>query len=357
MEDPVFKEAMQAKGYEIFYEGPAELKKRLARDYVSNARLLEKMGLKKSAVDSPAPAQVVVNFPEKPVTVIVGFPPGGSLDLTAQPLMKAVNKFFPQPMKVVHQPGAAGTKAISDFLKAAPDGYTLNLAAMGLLTLQPHLRKLPYNTADDYTSIINLVNNPVCLAVKSSAPWKNLYEFITDAKANPGKIRVGDLGKGSSLHLATEQLKATAKIDLTPVHFIGAPETVKALLDGTVDALTQHHAVFPKEVEAGRVKILGVFEVQRNPLFPNAPTFREIGYDVVFDSYACMIGPKGMAPSIVKILHDAFRKGMGGPEFLDAMKAQGLALYYQGPEDLKKTLLRDYEKNAKIVKQIGLSAQ
>lgn len=301
--------------------------------------------------------RAIAEYPEKPITVIVGFPPGGSLDLTAQPLVAAVNKFFPQRMTVVHRPGAAGTIGMAELLKAPPDGYTLNLAAMGLLTLQPHLRQLPYNTPDDYTPIINLVNNPVCLAVKSMAPWKNLKEFIDDARANPGKIRVGDLGKGSSLHLATEQLKAAAKIDLTPVHFTGAPETVKALLEGKVDALTQHHAVFPKEVAAGRVRILGVFEVQRNPLFPESPTFREIGYDVTFDSYACMIGPKGIPANIVSILHDAFKKAMGDAVFTEPMKAQGLALFYQSPEDLKKTLRRDYENNAKLVKQIGLSAQ
>jgi len=301
--------------------------------------------------------QVWAQYPEKPITVIVGFPPGGSLDLTAQPLVAAVNKFFPQPMKVVHQPGAAGTKAMGEFLKAPPDGYTLNLGAMGLLTLQPHLRNLPYKTADDYTPIINLVNNPVCLAVKSTAPWKNLREFIAGAKANPGKIRVGDLGKGSSLHLATEQLKVAAQIDLTPTHFTGAPETVKALLEGRVDALTQHHAVFPKEVEAGRVRILGVFERERNPLFPGAPTFREIGYDVVFDSYACMIGPKGMPANIVTILHDAFKKAMADPVFTEPMKAQGLALFYEGPQKLKETLLKDYQNNERVVKAIGLKAE
>jgi tripartite-type tricarboxylate transporter receptor subunit TctC len=260
-------------------------------------------------------------------------------------------------MNVVHRPGAAGTVAMGEFLKALPDGYTLNLAAMGLLTLQPHLRSLPYKTADDYTSIINLVNNPVCLAVKRNAPWKNLREFIADAKANPGKIRVGDLGKGSSLHLATEQLKAAAKIDLVPTHFTGAPETVNALLDGDVDALTQHHAVFPKLVTEGKVRVVGVFERESNPLFPGAPTFREIGYDVVFDSYACMIGPKGMPANIISILHEAFKKAMADPVFTEPMKAQGLELFYQGPDDLRRTLMRDYENNALLVKQIGLKAQ
>jgi len=356
MEDPAFTNTMKAKGFEIFYEGPEDLRKRLRRDYTNNARLLERMKLKKVSTDSPSSAQASSGYPERPVTLIVGFPPGGSLDLTAQPLAAAAKKYLPQPINVVHRPGAAGTIGMAELLKAPPDGYTICMGAMGLLTIQPHLRKLPYKTADDYTPIINLVNNPVCLAVKSDAPWKTLQGFISYAKANPGKIRVGDLGKGSSLHLATEQLKAAAQIDLTPAHFTGAPETVKALLEGKADALTQHHAVFPKEVQAGRVRILGVFEEKRNPLFPDAPTFREIGYDVTFDSYACIIGPKGLPPDVVSVLHEAFKKAMADPAFTEPMKAQGLALFYEGPEDLKKTLMRDYEKNAQVVKRIGLKA-
>ncbi len=298
-------------------------------------------------------------YPIKPITIIVGFPPGGSLDLTAQPLAKAinVNRYLPQPTNVVHIPGAAGTLGMAELLKAEPDGYTLNLSAMGLLTLQPHLRDLPYKTADDYTPIINLVNNPVCLAVRSDAPWKNIKEFIADARANPGKIRVGDLGKGSALHLATEQLKLAANLDLTPSHMSGSPENLEALLTGKVEAVTNHHAVFPAEVEAGRVRILGVFEKERNELFPDAETFMECGYDVTFDSYACLVGPKGLSASVVSTLHDACKKAMTDPIFTEPMKEKGLDLFYQAPQDLKKTLVHDYETNARVVRGIGLTAE
>lgn len=298
-------------------------------------------------------------YPIKPITIIVGFPPGGSLDLTAQPLAKAinVNRYLPQPTNVVHIPGAAGTLGMAELLKAEPDGYTLNLSAMGLLTLQPHLRDLPYKTADDYTPIINLVNNPVCLAVRSDAPWKNIKEFIADARANPGKIRVGDLGKGSALHLATEQLKLAANLDLTPSHMSGSPENLEALLTGKVEAVTNHHAIFPAEVEAGRVRILGVFEKERNELFPDAETFMECGYDVTFDSYACLVGPKGLSASVVSTLHDACKKAMTDPIFTEPMKEKGLDLFYQAPQDLKKTLIHDYETNARVVRGIGLTAE
>jgi len=303
------------------------------------------------------PTQALPGYPEKPITLMVNFPPGGALDDTAQALVVAAKKYLPQPLVVVHRPGASGTVGMAEFLKTKPDGYTLCVGAMGLLTIQPHLRKLPYKTADDYTPIINLVNNPVCLAVKSTAPWKNIQEFISHAKANPGKIRVGDMGRGSSLHLAAEQLKAVAKIDLSPAHFTGAPECLNALLEGKIEALCHHHALFPAEVKAGRVRILGVFEEKRNPIFPDAPTFKEVGYDVTFDSYACIIGPKGIPSEIVSALHDAFKKAMEDPVFSVPMKAKGLDMMYERPADLKRRLMRDYENNAEVVRSIGLKAE
>ena len=310
-------------------------------------------------MSSDADQHVPENFPEKSITIVVGFPPGGSLDLTAQPLAKAVNakKYLPQPVAVVHRPGEAGTNGMAELLESRPDGYTLNLGAMGLLTLQPHLRDLPYNTAEDYTPIISLVNNPVCLAVRQDAPWNNINEFIADARDRPGKIRVGDLGKGSALHLATEQLKLAAGIDLTPAHMSGSPENLQALLGGKVEGVTNHHAVFPAEVDAGRVRILGVFEKKRNVLYPDAETFIEAGYDVTFDSYACIIGPKGLPDAIVSILHDAFKKAMADPLFTEPMKEKGLDLFYKNPQDLKAILRQDYEANAKVVRAIGLSAE
>jgi tripartite-type tricarboxylate transporter receptor subunit TctC len=297
------------------------------------------------------------DYPEKPITLIVGFPPGGSLDLTAQPLATALKEYLPQEVVVVHRPGNSGTKGMAELLTSASDGYFLCMGAMGLLTIQPHIRDLPYKTADDYTPIINLVNNPVGLAVRSDAPWRTVEEFVADAQANPGKIHVADLGMGSALHLATEQLKETARIDLVPLHLSGSPECVEALRDGKVEAVTNHHAVFTEDVDAGRFRVLGVFEKSRNPLFPEAQTFREAGYDVIFDSYACLIGPKGLPANVVTTLHDACKKALDDPVFAEPMKERGLDLFYQGPDELKKTLIEDYEANKKVVKSIGLKAK
>jgi tripartite-type tricarboxylate transporter receptor subunit TctC len=137
----------------------------------------------------------------------------------------------------------------------------------------------------------------------------------------------------------------------------GSPENLQALLGGKVEGVTNHHAVFPAEVDAGRVRIIGVFEKKRNVLYPGAETFIEAGYDVTFDSYACIIGPKGLPDAIVSILHDAFKKAMVDPLFTEPMKEKGLDLFYKNPQDLKAILMQDYEANAKVVRAIGLSAE
>lgn len=295
-------------------------------------------------------------YPNRPITLIVGFPPGGSLDLTAQPLVQALAGYLPQPVQVVHQPGESGTLGMAEMVKAEPDGYTLNMAAMGLLTIQPHIRHLPFNTTDDYTPIISLVNNPVGFAVRADAPWRTVAEFVHDARANPGKIRVADLGMGSALHLATEQLMVATQSKLTPLHMTGSPACVEALRSGEVEAVTNHHAVFAEDVKAGTFRVLGVFEGQRNPLFPEAETFREAGFDIIFDSYACLVGPKGLSAEVISVLHEACKKAMDDALFVDPMKEKGLDLYYQGPDDLKKILDRDLAANAAVVKEMGLTA-
>jgi tripartite-type tricarboxylate transporter receptor subunit TctC len=292
-------------------------------------------------------------FPSREITLIVGFPPGGSLGLTAEPLVETLNKYLPQKTRITYRPGESGTIGMAELLESPADGYTLNMGAMGLLTLQPHIRSLPYNTVEDYTPIISLVNNPVGIAVRNDSPWNTIEEFIAYAKENPGKIRVADLGMGSALHLATEQMKEATGIDISPVHLNGSPACVQALTDGEVEAVTNHHAVFIEGVKEGLFRVIGVFERNRNSLFPETQTFLEVGYEVIFDSYACLIGPKNLPEHVVGTLHDACKKVMEDPEFVKPMEEKGLDLFYQGPDQLAEILKKDYETNARLIKYIN----
>jgi len=298
--------------------------------------------------------QVSAVYPEKPVTVICVFAAGGAMDMTARALSEAARKYFPKPLAVVNRPGAGGTIGTAEAIQAKPDGYTLAITAVAVLTVQPHRTKLPFGPPDDYVPIIKLVNLPVCLTVKKDAPWKTAQEFISYAKANPGKIRVGHLGIGTIPHLDAEQLKMMCRIDLTTVPFAGGGESVPAMLGGHVEAVSQHPSEVLPHVKAGKARVLLVFEEKRNPLFPDAPTAREFGYDITMGVYYMLVGPKELPQQIVTAIHDGAKKAIDDPIFRRPMEGKGFAVTYEGPQALKNRLLQDYERNAKLVGTLNL---
>lgn len=304
-----------------------------------------------------APPASLAVYPEKPVTFICVFPAGGAMDMTARALTEAARKYFPKALAVVNRPGAAGTIGTAEMIQAKPDGYTIGITAVAVLTVQPHRTKLPFASPEDYTPIIKLVNNPICLTVKSDSPWKTIREFIAYAKANPGKVRVGHPGIGTIPHLDAEQLKAMANIDLTAVPFAGGAESVPAMLGGHVEAISQHHSEVLPQVQAGKARVLGVFEEKRSPLFPDAPTFKEIGYDITSAVYYLVIGPKGLPSQILTMLHEALKKAMEDPIFAKPMEGKGFYVSYEGPQELKRRLMRDYEINAKFVDLLKLKKE
>ena len=301
-----------------------------------------------------APAQVWAAYPEKPVSVICVFAAGGAMDMTARTLSEAAKKYFPKPLAVVNRPGAAGTIGTAEAIQAKPDGYTIAITAVAVLTVQPHRTKLPFGPPDDYLPIIKLVNLPVCLTVKNDAPWKTAQEFISYAKANPGKVRVGHPGIGTIPHMDSEQLKMMTGIDLTTVPFAGGGESVPAMLGGHVEAVSQHPSEVLPHVKAGKARVLLVYEEKRNPLFPEAPTAKELGYDITMGVYNLLVGPKGLPPEVATAIHDAAKKAIDDPVFRKTMEGKGFDVTYEGPEALKNRLLQDYERNSKLVKTLNL---
>lgn len=297
---------------------------------------------------------VAAEYPERPVTLICPFPAGGAMDIVARNLVEAMKRHFPKPVAVVNRPGAAGTIGNAEVVQARPDGYTIGISAVAVLTVQPHRTDLPYKTPDDYEPMIKLVNLPIVLAVKADAPWKSAREFLEAARSQPGKLRVGSPGVGTILHLNLEALKIEAKVDLTHVPFAGGAESVPALLGGHVEGLQVHPSEILPHVQAGKARVLAVYEEKRNPLFPEAPTFRELGYDLTLGVYYLLIAPKGTLAAIVKTLHDAAKRAADEPVFVNMAKTRGYAINYKGPEALKQELWDSYRKNEALIKTLGL---
>ncbi|MEX2147082.1 MAG: tripartite tricarboxylate transporter substrate binding protein, partial [Candidatus Rokuibacteriota bacterium] len=299
---------------------------------------------------SPALAE----YPERPVTLICPFPAGGAMDIVSRGLSEAMKKTFPQPLAVVNRAGGAGTIGNSEVVQARPDGYTLGISAVAVLTVQPHRTALPYKGPDTYAPINKLVNLAIVLAVKQDAPWKTGAEFLAAAKQAPGKIRVSSPGIGTILHLILEDLKGQATVDLTHVPFRGNGEAIPALLGGHVEASIVHPGEIVPHVEAGKARVLMVFEPARDPLFPDVPTAKELGHDITLGVYYVLIAPKGTPAAVVDKVSAAARKALEDPGFVSMAKARGFQIDYKGAEDLTKELWDSYRRFEPLVKKLGL---
>jgi tripartite-type tricarboxylate transporter receptor subunit TctC len=303
------------------------------------------------ALVAPALAQP---YPSRPVTMVVPYAPGGGADIIGRLLADAMKPHLGQPVVVSNRPGGQGTIGTAEVIRGRPDGYTIALSAVATLTVQPHRQDLPYNGPDDYEPIIKAANLPIMLTVGSATPWKTAKEALDYIRANPGKIRVGTPGNGSMAHLTLVTLNNKANTQFAHVPFLSGAESIPAMLGGHVESIAAHPPEVLPHTTAGTARVLATFEAQRNPNYPDAPTFRELGYDVTLGVYYPLIGPKGLPKDIRDKLYQAAKAAIEDPAFAKAVKAQGFVLETKDPEAFRKELWESFRANAVIVKDLGL---
>lgn len=305
-----------------------------------------------AAFSLPATAQ---SYPERAIEMIVPFPAGGSTDLTARALADAAEEFLSQPISVLNRGGASGTIGVAELVSSKPDGYRIGIATTSILTVQPHRNTLPFNSPNDYETVLSTVSIGFALTIQSGTKWKTLEDFIAYARANPGKIRIGTPGIGTPAHLNLEAFAKAAGIELTHVPFAGGSEAIPALLGGHVEGLVASLQELPGHLKSGKLTVLVSFTDARDPIAPNAPTAVESGYDVALGSYTTIIVPKGTPNEVVTTLHDAFKKGLETKAFQKFKTELGFGDAYMNPEELKKRLVTDYEFYGKLLAELGLS--
>jgi tripartite-type tricarboxylate transporter receptor subunit TctC len=307
------------------------------------------------ALLTAAPATAAAQqYPDRPVTAIVGYPAGGLADVTLRALLEQMKKKFPKGVAVVNRPGAGGSIGSTEAVQAKADGYTFALVPISNLVIQPQLNALPYKTPDDYIPVINLVSWYPMLAVKADAPWKTVQELVAAAKASPGKLRVGSPGEGTSSHLNLEELMRASGAKLTHVPFAGWAEGSPALLGGHIEAIVAQPGEVRPQVEAKRMRVLCVFQPTRNAHFPDAPTCKEAGFDVHNGAQFLLILPKGTPPEAVRFLHDAAKAAIEDPTFASFAKTRVIDVDYRPGDKLKADLWEEYRKHTDILKRIGM---
>ena len=300
----------------------------------------------------PAVVFAQEQYPSKPINFIIGYPAGGSTDVCARPLVSAASKILGQPIVVVNKPGGASAVAVATLKTEKPDGYTIGILPSGAV-LSQHMRKVPYDSAVDFTPITQYAVYLYGLVVQTESPWKTFKEFIDYAKANPGKIRYSTAGPGTPQHLVMERLALKEKIKWTHIPFEGGPPAIAALMGGHVEASSQT-TEWKKQVEAGRLRLLAVYGEKRMRDFPNVPTLLELGYDIVAPSLICVVGPKGLSPQIVETLHASFKKAMEDPDFIKVSHQLDQPALYRGPQELAKHLVEMNEEMGALIRSLGL---
>lgn len=296
-----------------------------------------------------------VAFPDKEVTIVVGFTPGGLADIGARTWAEAATPILGKRVLVMNKPGAGGVIAASEVARAAPDGYTLSFFTPGPFVVQPHFEDLQYQVPDSFVPILTEYINPIIIAAPADAPYSTMKELVDYAKANPGKLRYSSSSLTGIERFAMERLQQAAGIKLEIIPFKSSGDATTALLGKHVELTSAYFPDLRKHFEAKTLKPIVSFGFDRADLpISTIPTAREQGYDVVGVTYSGLLAPKGTPKAVVDKLHEAFKAAQETPQFKESMERVGMKVRYMGSEEFLALIRREYEENGRIIKSLGL---
>lgn len=296
------------------------------------------------------------NYPTKPVRLVVGFPPGGAVDIMGRTIGTKLSERLEQPLVVDNRPGAGGNIAAELVAKSAPDGYVLLISAVSSLAISASFYdNLRYDLLKDFASVGVVGAVPNVLVVNRSVPAKSVSELIALAKSNPGQLAFGSAGPGTTVHFAGELFKMMAHVDMLHVPYKGAAPAMADLLGGRVQLMFDFLSAALPRIQNGSLRALGVTSATRSPLIPNVPTIAEAGvkgYEVL-GSFG-IFAPTGVPAPIVNKLNGELAKVVSLPDVKEQMAKQGGTPITQTPQQLYTALNSEVAKWAKVVRATGV---
>ena len=313
------------------------------------------IGLAVAACVAASIAVAQGSYPTKAIKIIAPVQPGGGVDLVARQVGERLSKALGQPVVIENQSGGGGIVGSQATARAAPDGYTLMVGYVGTHGTNPAVRKLPYDAVKDFTPIAMVGGTPNVLVVPPSLPVKTLAEFIAYAKANKGKLSYGSAGPGTLTHLAMEQLKVAADIDMAHAAYRGIGPAITDILGGQTQALFPGLAAALPQVKAGKMRPLAITGTKRHPLLPDVPTFEELGFKG-FDGvqWYGIVGPANLPPAIVATLNAEINKTLADPSFAERLSAEALQPMPMTPAQFGQYMRDDIAKWTKVAKERGI---
>jgi len=295
-------------------------------------------------------------WPDKPITMIVPFPPGGVADTVARPVAEALARELKQSVVVENKAGAGGALGIGMAARAPADGYTL-LLSLSSISILPEadilLGRKPAFTLANFTPIARFTADPTALVVRADAPWKNLAEFIADMKAKPAQYNYGSSGNYGTMHVPMEMLKADAGFRMVHIPYTGAGPAILALLGGQVDALATGPSSVAQQIKAGKLRALAHWGNKPLASMPEVPSLTQSGHPVQFAQWSALFVPAGTPDAIVQRLRAAARKAATDPAVVQTINRAGSPIEYLDAPEFQTYWDADAKLMTAAVRKIG----
>jgi tripartite-type tricarboxylate transporter receptor subunit TctC len=296
------------------------------------------------------------NYPSKPITMVVPFPPGGVADVVGRPVAEAMARHLNQSVVVINRAGAGGGIGMAQVAKAAPDGYTVLMALSSLVVLPEAdriLNRPPMFELSQLIPVARMTADPTVLVVRADSPWKTYQEFIAYARSNPSKITFGSSGNYGTMHVPMEQLKASTNTFMLHVPYTGAGPAILGLLSGQVDAVATGPASAVGQIKAGKLRALAHWGEGRLPLLPDVPSFKELGVNIGYSQWAGIFVPAGTPPAVVNKLREAAQFAARDEKTVQAMTTAGTSFQFQDAPAFDAFVKEDAKAMAGVVRRIG----
>ncbi|MFM2084899.1 MAG: hypothetical protein RLY95_1717 [Pseudomonadota bacterium] len=296
------------------------------------------------------------DWPSKPITMVVPFPPGGVADTVGRPVAEALGRALNQSVIVENKAGAGGGIGMAQVAKANPDGYTV-LMSLSSLSIIPEADKLfgraPSFTLDQFKPIARFTADPTVLVVRADAPWRNFAEFLADIRKKPTAYSFGSSGNYGTMHVPMEMLKSEAKFHMLHVPYTGAGPAVVALLGGQIDTLSTGPASVVQQIKAGKLRALAHWGEGRLAALPDVPSLKELGQPVEFAQWAGLFVPANTPPAVIAKLREAAKIAANDPRVRQVISGSGSPIQYLDAPEFQKYWDADAAKMARVVKLIG----
>lgn len=303
------------------------------------------------------PSYAQSGYPNKPIKLFVGFPPGGGVDFTARLIAPHLAEALGQQIVIENKPGAAGVIALSELTRAAPDGYTLAVANIGPMVLAPNMMaKKPYDPLRDFTPIGQIVSTYFLAVVPKDLPVDSLKSFIQWAKKNPEKANFASGGNGSITHLNGELLNTVSGIKLTHIPYKGSAPAVVDLVSGQTHILIDITNILVPQVQSGNLKAIAITSPNRDKDLPNVLTMRESGFaELETSGWQGLVGPAGMPKDVVQKLQAALKKVLSNPEVRERLEKSGTPITERSSAEFASFIKSENDRWTSVIKASGAS--